>query len=51
MPARPREKITLTPPPSCHPLYHQKTGVPIVFNEDDSIAPLRWLDNFSLPIV
>jgi len=25
--------------------------VPIVFNADNSIAPLRWLDNFSLPIV
>ena len=25
--------------------------VPIVFNADKSIAPLRWVDNFSLPIV
>jgi hypothetical protein len=25
--------------------------VPIVFNEDDSIAPLRWLDNFTMDIV
>jgi hypothetical protein len=25
--------------------------VPLVFNADNSVAPLRWLDNFSLPIV
>jgi hypothetical protein len=24
---------------------------PLEFNADGSIAPLRWIDNFSLPIV
>jgi len=24
---------------------------PITFNADGSIAPLRWIDNFTLPIV
>jgi hypothetical protein len=25
--------------------------VPIVFNNDNSIAPLRWLDNFTIDVI